>query len=102
MPDEPLFPHVKYTDVHGMTPCPTTKITHVFNPCKTCYTDQDCVSIAICVPQHVCKCACECVCGCPVGQVKSRRDGTRVRCDYGDYAVDVRVKRGDIEVDYQD
>ena len=34
--------------------------------------------------------------------ISCRRNGDRIRYDYGKYAVDVRIKRDHIEVDYQD
>jgi hypothetical protein len=90
----PLFQCVKYTDTHEMSPCAVTKIIAVNDPCAcndpcNCCGPK-CVYIQICVPA----CACE--------RVSSRRHGDRVRYDYGKYAVDVRVKKGYIEVDYQD
>ena len=86
----PLFTKVKYKDCDEKAPCSTKRVIQVLNPCKRCCTDPECVSIEICVPT----CACE--------RVKSRYAGRRVRYDYGKYAVDVRVKNGYIEVDYQD
>ena len=86
----PTFTRVKYTDVHEKAPCAQTKLIRAMNPCKRCCTDPDCVTIKICVP------------GCGCERVKVRSKGKRVRYDYGKYAVDVRVKNGYIEVDYQD
>ena len=95
-----LFDCVKYTDVDEMAPCAVPKIIMVKDPCwkpckKKCGCCQPCspppcVAIKICVP----------ACGCE--KITCRRDGDRVRYDYGKYAVDVRVKNGYIEVDYQD
>ncbi len=86
-----LFTRVKYKDLDEMAPCAVTKIITVKDPCGDdgCCGPQ-CVCIQICVPA----CACE--------EVSSRRDGDRIRYDYGEFAVDVRIKRGYIEVDYQD
>ncbi|MDA1013859.1 MAG: hypothetical protein O3A00_05320 [Planctomycetota bacterium] len=96
----PLFNCVKYTDVHEMAPCAVPKIIMIKDPCwKPCKkrcgccdscSPPPCVAIKICVPP----------CGCE--RITCRRDGDRVRYDYGKYAVDVRVKDGYIEVDYQD
>ncbi len=93
-PVAPLYTNVKYKDLREMAPCAVTKIIKVKDPCAC---DHDCsccgpkcVYVKICVPP----CACE--------RVTSRRNGDRIRYDYGDYKVDVRVKRGYIEVDYQD
>jgi len=87
-----LYQCVKYKDLDEMAPCAVPKIIAVQDPCPnpcSCCGPQ-CVYIQICVP----------ACGCE--QVSSRKHGTRVRYDYGKYAVDVRVKNGYIEVDYQD
>lgn len=89
-----LFACVKYKDLHEIAPCAVPKIISVKDPCAcedTCdCCDPKCVYISICVPP----CECECV--------KVRKDGDRVKYDYGEYEVDVRVKEGYIEVDYQD
>ena len=77
-----------------MHPCAVPIIVQVLNPsacdhpCNCC--GPRCVAIQICVPPCACK------------RVKSRWGGRRVEYDYGDYEVDVRVKDGYIEVDYQD
>lgn len=87
-----LFPHVKYKDLKEMAPCAVPKIITVKDPCACddgCCAPQ-CVCIQICVPQ----------CGCE--EVTCKRHGDRIRYDYGKYAVDVRIKKGHIEVDYQD
>jgi hypothetical protein len=90
----PLYTNVKYTDRNEMAPCAVSKIIAVKDPCATrrdinCCGPQ-CVYIEICVP----------TCGCEL--ISCRRHGDRIRYDYGKYAVDVRVKKGFIEVDYQD
>jgi len=89
-----LFNRVKYKDYDEMAPCAVTKIIQVKDPCAcrdacNCCGPK-CVSIRICVPP----CACE--------RVKVSRNGNRIKYDYGEYEVDVRVKKGYIEVDYQD
>ena len=86
-----LFTRVKYTDVHEMSPCAAPKIITVKNPCA----DDSC-----CEPQTVCIEICVPTCGCE--EVTCRRFGNRIRYDYGKYAVDVRIKHGYIQVDYQD
>ena len=104
-----LFEHVKYVDLHEMAPCAEPKIIEVNDPCAcecTCECCDPCkkccgecgkcceqkkVHIQICIP----KCFCE-------EEVVCRRDGDRVRYSYGKYAVDVRVRKGYIVVDYQD
>jgi len=89
-----LFNCVRYKDLDEMAPCAVTKIIQVKDPCA-CRNPCDCcgpkcVFIKICVPP----------CGCE--RVKVKKNGTRVEYDYGDYEIDVRVKKGYIEVDYQD
>jgi len=90
----PLYHNVKYTDTHEIAPCAVPKIISVLDPCAcsdpcSCCGPK-CVYVKICVPP----CACE--------DVKVRRHGKRIRYAYGKYAVDVRVKRDHIQVDYQD
>lgn len=91
---EPLFTNVKYKDLDEMSPCAQPKIIAVKNPCLSkhgCNTcEPQCVYIQICVP----------TCGCEL--ISCKRNGDRIRYDYGEYAVSVRVKKGYIEVDYQD
>lgn len=91
-PAVPLFTRVKYKDLDDMAPCAQPKIVLVKNPCadpcNTCETD--CVAIQICVP----------ACGCEL--VSCRRNGDRIRYDYGEYSVDIRIKKGYIEVEYED
>lgn len=90
----PLYTNVRVKDRHEMSPCAQPKIIAVKDPCA-CDDPCDCcptpcVYIQICVP----------TCGCEL--VSCRRDGDRIRYDYGQYAVDVRVRRDHIVVDYQD
>lgn len=105
-----LFPCVKYKDLDEMAPCAVPKIVQVLDPCWkppccdpcSCCCPKPkppCVSVRICVPKQCCD---PCSCCCPKPEVKCSKDGKRVRFDYGKYAVDVRVKKGYIEVDYQD
>lgn len=91
-PAIPMFHRVKYKDLDEMSPCAQPKIIIVKNPCADpCNACQpDCVAIQICVP----------TCGCEL--ISCRRNGDRIRYDYGKYAVDVRIKKDHIEVDYQD
>ena len=86
-----LFTRVKYTDVHEMSPCAAPKIITVKNPCA---------GDSCCEPATVCIEICVPTCGCE--EVTCRRFGNRIRYDYGRYAVDVRIKHGYIQVDYQD
>lgn len=98
-----LFHCVKYKDLDEMAPCAETKIIKVLDPCprpkccdpcNCCPQPPRCVYIKICVPKSCC-----CSCG---PRVKCNKSGTRVTYDYGKYEVDIRVKKGYIEVDYQD
>ena len=86
-----LYNRVKYKDHDEMAPCAVTKVIQVNNPHRRghCY-GPDCVFVEICVPGGVCE------------RVKVSKGGDRIRYDYGDYKVDVRVKKGYVEVDYQD
>ena len=91
----PLFHAVRYKDLDEMAPCAVPMIIQVPDPCAchdpcNCCAPQ-CVSIQICVPP----------CGC-APRIKSNRRGDRIEYCFGEYSVDVRVKRGYIEVDYQD
>lgn len=88
----PLYTNVKYKDLDEMSPCAVPKIIAVKDPCACddkCGPPQ-CVYIQICIPQ----------CGCEL--ISCKRNGDRIRYDYGEYAVDVRIKKNHIEVDYQD
>lgn len=93
-PAVPMFHRVKYKDRDEMAPCARPKVIVVKNPCAdpcdSCNLQPPCVAIEICVP----------TCGCEL--ISCKRDGDRVRYDYGEYAVDVRIKKDYIEVDYQD
>ena len=90
-----LFPLVKYKDRDEMHPFPVTTVVSVpdprtcARPCRCCVPNT--VNVAICVPPH---------CGPP--RVDVKRHGREYEYDFGKYAVDVRLKRGYIEVDYQD
>jgi len=85
-----LFTNVKYTDLHEKAPGAVPKIITVKNPFR---------KLGCCEPETVCIEICVPPCGCE--KVKCRLFGNRIRYDYGKYAVDVRVKRGHIQVDYQ-
>ena len=91
-PAIPMFHRVKYKDLDEKSPCAMPKIIIVRNPCADPCDDcqPECVAIQICVP----------TCGCEL--ISCRRNGNRIRYDYGKYAVDVRIKKDYIEVDYQD
>ncbi|HQX51407.1 MAG TPA: hypothetical protein PLY87_25790 [Planctomycetaceae bacterium] len=87
-----VYTNVKYKDLREMAPCAVPKFIMVKDPCACddgCHP-VPCVCIQICVPE------------CGREEVTCRRHGDRIRYDYGKYAVDVRIKRNHIEVDYQD
>lgn len=86
----PLFTNVKYVQKRKMHPCAVTKIIRVNDPCacKSGCAPQ-CVYIEICVPP----CDNE-------KRIRCRRDGDRLKYDYGKYEVNIRVRKGFIVVDY--
>ena len=89
-----LFTCVEIDDPDEMHPCAVTKIIMVPDPCACkdacgCCAPK-CVAIKICVPP------CECV------DVSCKHDGRRQKYDYGKYSVEVKVKDGYIEVEYND
>ncbi len=124
-----LFECVRYVDKHETACCSVPMVIAVNDPCYVepeCHCGHACgecggcgecsgcsgcggcgecdcckceapehpqVHIEICVP----KCYCE-----EDMKVTTRRNGDLVRYDFGKYAVDVRVRRGFIVVDYQD
>ncbi len=92
----PLFECVKYVDKKEMHPCAVTKIIAVNDPCAC---KDKCNSCNTCGPPQVYIQICVPPCGCE--EVKCRRDGDRIRYDYGKYAVDIRIKKNHIVVDYQ-
>jgi hypothetical protein len=108
-----LFQCVKYVDLHEMAPCAVPMIIQVkdpcwkpcCDPCSCCPPVPKCVNICICVPKQCCQPCCDPCGGCcppPGPKVCCRRNGTRICYDYGKYEIDIRVKKGYIEVDYQD
>jgi hypothetical protein len=92
-----LFHCVKYVDRHEMAPCAKPMIVEAQDPCwkpdpcNPC-CKPPCVKVQICVPE----------CSCCPPKIKCSKDGKNTRYDFGKYAVDVRTKKGYIEVDYQD
>lgn len=92
-----LFHCVKYVDTNEMAPCAKPMIVEVRDPCwkpdpcNPC-CKPPCVKVQICVPE----------CSCCPPEIKCSKDGKNVRYDFGKYAVDIRGKKGYIEVDYQD
>jgi hypothetical protein len=82
-----MYSNVRYRAERNIAPCAVSKIVSVADPCNPgC-----CVNVEICVPP----CECECV--------KVSKCGTKVKYDYGKYAVDITSRRtGAIVVSYHD
>ncbi len=83
-------PRIRIKDPDHIHPCAVHKTIMVPNPCSDCCNRCDMVPVTICVPP----CACE--------DYKCKRDGCYQKFDYGKFEVEVRVKRGYVEVDYDD
>lgn len=86
-----LFPKVKYIDRRHIAPCAVPMYVAVRDPCErhdrcSCGPPK-CVLVQICVPP-----------GTP--KITSRRDGSKVRYDYGRYAVNITSKHGVVVVNY--
>jgi hypothetical protein len=86
-----LFPNVKYRDRRHIAPCAVPMYVAVRDPCErhdrfSCGPPK-CVLVEICVPP-----------GMP--RITCRHDGTRVRYDYGRYAVNITSKHGVVVVNY--
>jgi hypothetical protein len=87
-----LFPRVKYRDRRHIAPCAVPMYVAVRDPCERhdrglCGPPK-CVLVEICVPPN----------GMP--KITCRHDGTRVRYDYGQYAVNITSKHGVVVVNY--
>lgn len=86
-----IYQNVRYKQTRKAHPCAEPKIVQVpnpcYDPCDPCCGPK-CVNVKICVPP------CDCPC------ISVRRNGDRVRYDYGKYAVDVIVRRNYVLVDY--
>jgi hypothetical protein len=88
-----LYPCVRYKDRHHIAPCAVPMCVAVRDPCAPrdrcgCNGPPKCVLVEICVPP----------CGC--AKITCRHDGTRVRYDYGKYAVNITSRHGVIVVHY--
>jgi hypothetical protein len=81
-------PRVKVEDRDNIHPCAVERVVLVPDPCGGC--DACLVPITICVPP----CACEDHC--------CKKDGRHQKFDYGKYEVEICVKDGYVEVDYDD
>jgi hypothetical protein len=93
-PAPALFPCVKYNHRHHIAPCAVPMYVAVRDPCDRLKHDRcscdtpKCVMVQICVPP----------CGTP--KITCRHDGTKVRYDYGKYAVNITSKHGVVVVNY--
>lgn len=106
-----LFHCVKYRDLDHIAPCAEPKIVEVADPCwrpdpcNPCCKPK-CVKVMICVPKQQCCNPAPTCCGpaptcCDHGpKVTCNKDGKYVKYDYGKYRIELRVKDGLVEVDY--
>ena len=87
-----LYPNVRYKDRRHIAPCAVPMCVAVRDPCErhdrcSCGPPK-CVMVEICVPP----------CGTP--RITSKHDGTKVRYDYGKYAVNITSRHGVVVVNY--
>ena len=91
-PAPALFRKVKYIDRRHIAPGAVPIYVAVRDPCerrdRCSYGPTKCVLVEICVPP----------CGAP--KITCRHDGTKVRYDYGRYAVNITSKHGVVVVNY--
>ncbi len=93
-----LYPNVRYKDECHIAPCAIPQIIMVkdpcppaCDPCNPCATPPvQCVAVQICVPPCT---------PCPP-KVTCKRGGEYVKYDFGKYRVEIRSRRGCVEVDY--
>jgi hypothetical protein len=91
-----LYHCVKYKDLDNVPCCAKPMIVEVTDPCwkpdpcNPC-CKAPCVKVQICVPDQCCP-----------PKVKCSKDGKHVSYDFGKYSVDVRSKKGYVEVNYDD
>lgn len=87
-----LYDCVRYKNLGKIAPCAEPMIISIKDPCApkkpNCCEPIRCVNVKICVPP----------CDCP--KVKITRHGSKIRYDFGKYAVDVISRNGEILVDY--
>lgn len=91
-PGVPLFDRVKYKDFKHIHPCAVPVIVKVLNPLE----EDDCHS---CGPSYV---FVEVM--MPPGQpdIRHSRGGRKVKYKFPEYQVEIRTKKGYVEVDYDD
>jgi len=91
-----LYHRVKYEDLDNVHPCAVKKIVAVKDPCEhqegcgTCAPQ--CVYVMICVPP----------CDDNFEYKVKRKDGSKVKYDYGKYEIEIISKDGVVTVDYDD
>ena len=90
-----LFTNVKVRDEKRIACNSVPMIVTIKDPCAckdacTCCTTPKCVNVLVCVP------ACT---ECPP-KVICKREGAYVKYDFGKYRVEIRSKKGYVEVDY--
>ena len=91
-----LYHCVKYKDLDNVACCAKPMIVEIADPCwkpdpcNPC-CKAPCVRVQICVPDQCCP-----------PKVKCSKDGKHVSYDFGKYSVDVRSKKGYVEVNYDD
>ncbi len=89
-----LYPCVKYKDLDHVACCAKPIVVEIVDPCwkpdpcNPC-CKPPCVKVQICVPDQC----------CPPKETCSK-DGKHKTWDFGKYAVEVRSKKGYVEVDY--
>lgn len=90
----PLFTNVKIRDPRRIACNSVPMVVTVKDPCAckdVCNTcGPKCVNVLVCVPGCT---------ECPP-KVTCKRDGAYVRYDFGKYRVEVRSKKGIVEIDY--
>lgn len=89
-----LYPCVKVKDPDHIACCAKPTIVEIVDPCwkpdpcNPC-CKAPCVKVQICVPDQCCP-----------PKVTRSKDGKHAKWDFGKYAVEVRSKKGYVEVDY--
>lgn len=119
-----LYECVKVRDPHHVAPCAEVKIVKVLDPCWkpdpcACCQKPKYVYVKVCVPKKKECCPKPCCapkpsCCAPAPKccpkkcceqkekITCRHGGRYVKLDYGKYRVEIRVKKGYVEVDYDD
>lgn len=92
-PGADLYPNVRYKDLKNIHPCAVPQVVQIVDPCwdprNRCDCGPTCVNVQICAPPD-----------CP--DVKVKKDGRKVKYDYGKYQVEITSRNGEVVVDYDD